>query len=205
MSDTPLLACSELHLRRGERELYNGLSVRFRAGEIWWLRGENGRGKTTLLRILAGFIAPEAGRLFWRGEEFAARVDEPKQAISYLDDRLGLGRDLTVRQNLRYFSDIGSRISCERLLDDLNLRALAERPVRQLSTGQKKRVGLARLLTDGSCVWLLDEPTNGLDQHNRDVLAALIEAHVEAGGLCIMASHDPVPIAGQPVKQLELN
>ena len=205
VAEHPLLTIDKLSLRRGERELYAGLSARFDGGELWWLRGENGRGKTTLLRILAGFIAPESGQVSWRGEEFAARLDEPRQAISYLDDRLGLSRDLTVAQNLEFFAVTGSGRPAGELLLDLNLENLARRPVRQLSTGQKKRVGLARLLAEGSRVWLLDEPTNGLDEHNRGLLARLIEQHVTGGGLCVLASHDAVPVSGVPVQQLELH
>ncbi len=201
MPENPgLLAFTDLFLRRGERELYGGLGARFEAGEICWLRGENGRGKTTLLRILAGLITPESGRLFWRGGEFAARLDEPRQAISFLDERLGLCRDLSVEQNLRFASGAGAGQAVSELLADLELKALAQRPLRQLSTGQKKRVGLGRILAEGSLVWLLDEPANGLDTANRERLAALIQAHAARGGLCLYASHEPLPLEARAME-----
>lgn len=197
-----LLAFSDLYLRRGERELFGGLSARFDAGEICWLRGENGRGKTTLLRILAGLITPESGRLSWRGDDFAARLDEPCQAISFLDERLGLCRDLSVEQNLDYACAAGAGGGVADLLEQLSLSALAQRPLRQLSTGQKKRVGLGRILAEGGLVWLLDEPANGLDTANRERLADLVQAHAAQGGLCLFASHDPLPLEGVRIMEL---
>ncbi len=197
-----LLAFTDLYLRRGERELYGGLGGRFDSGDICWLRGENGRGKTTLLRILAGLITPESGQVYWRGREFAARLDEARQAISFLDERLGLCRDLTVEQNLRFACAAGAGGDVATLLEDLALAPLAQRPLRQLSTGQKKRVGLGRILAEGSLVWLLDEPANGLDAGNRTRLADLIRKHAAAGGLCLYASHEPLPLDG--VIEMEL-
>ena len=133
----------------------------------------------------------------WRGERFATRLDEPRQAISYLDDRLGLSRDLSVADNLHYIADTcGTQAAA--VIDPLALGPLLERRVGQLSTGQKKRVGMARLLLENALVWLLDEPANGLDDANRARLSALIEAHRAQGGACVFASHDELPLACPP-------
>lgn len=200
----PLISLENLHLRRGERELFGGLGGSFNSGELCWLRAPNGSGKTSLLRILAGLITPDRGILRWRGDSYAARLDEPHQAISYLDDRLGLSRDLSVSQNLGYASGVGAGRPVKDILEKAALLELAERPVRYLSTGQKKRVALARLLAEGALVWLLDEPANGLDTANRALLSSLIETHLGEGGLCLFASHDALPWSAAAPRILEL-
>lgn len=204
MPANAILAYNNLFLRRGDRELFRGLSGVLRAGEVAWLRAPNGRGKTTLLRVLAGLLRPDRGQLSWRGEEFAARLDEPHQAISYLDDRLGLSRDLSVTQNLEFTIGLADGPSLDTLLQRFALARLRHRAVRSLSTGQKKRVGLARLQAERSTVWLLDEPANGLDTENRQLLAELISEHAHAGGCCLFASHDELPVERCNVQVMEL-
>ncbi|RZO83431.1 MAG: heme ABC exporter ATP-binding protein CcmA [Oceanococcus sp.] len=192
-----ILSATNLWLRRGERELFNGYSLQLHAADVLWLRAPNGRGKTTLLRILAGLVTPETGRLSWRGQGFASRMDESRQAIGFLDERLGLSRDLSVADNLRYIADTCATQTAV-AIDTLELAPLLARRVGQLSTGQKKRVGMARLLLENAVVWLLDEPANGLDDTNRARLSALIEAHRAQGGVCVFASHDELPLARPP-------
>ncbi len=200
----PVLSAQDLWLRRGDRELFGGYSLALGRAQVLWLRAPNGRGKTTLLRLLAGLITPESGRVQWRGQSFSARLDEPCQAISFLDERLGLSRDLSVADNLRYVADMnGTQLSA--VCEQLALDGLLKRHVAQLSTGQKKRIGMARLLLENSRVWLLDEPANGLDTLNRERLCALIDAHRENGGICVFASHDELPLKQSPrVETLEL-
>lgn len=200
-----LLSVHELYLRRGDAELFNGLCLQFLPGELCWLRAPNGRGKTTLLRILAGLLTPDRGRLSWRGASYADRLDEPRQAISLLDERLGLSRDLSVRDNLQYALQLAGGGDLAALLDQFDLQALGRRPVRQLSTGQKKRVALARLMAERAQVWLLDEPANGLDTHNRQILARHMLEFVGDGGLCIYASHDALPLGAMQPRVLELS
>ena len=163
-----ILSATNLWLRRGERELFNGYSLQLHAADVLWLRAPNGRGKTTLLRILAGLVTPETGRLSWRGQGFASRMDESRQAIGFLDERLGLSRDLSVADNLRYIADTCATQTAV-AIDALELAPLLARRVGQLSTGQKKRVGMARLLLENAAVWLLDEPANGLDDRYASV------------------------------------
>lgn len=198
-----ILSATDLWLRRGDRELFGGFSVDFEQGEVMWLHAPNGRGKTTLLRVLAGLVTPEAGGLLWRGQRFVTRLDESRQAISFLDERLGLSRDLSVQDNLRYVADTcGGDMS--HTVEHLDLQSLLPRRVGQLSTGQKKRVGMARLLLENAMVWLLDEPANGLDSDNRQRLGELIERHRLSGGICVFASHDELPLAQPPrVETLE--
>ena len=188
-----LVQAKQIWLRRGGRELYGGIDLELRPGSHLWLRAPNGQGKTTLLRIVAGFITPEQGSLRWRGEKFTQRHEEDQQAISYLDERLGLSLDLSVQQNLSFNSKLLGHEDVEALLQRCQLTKLAHRPVRQLSTGQKKRCAMARLLAESAQVWLLDEPANGLDTDNRALLCELIEQHVEKGGACLFTSHDALP------------
>ena len=199
-----VLSAGDLWLRRGDRELFGGYSITLGQSDVLWLRAPNGRGKTTLLRLLAGLVTPEEGWLQWRGQSFAARLDEPGQAISFLDDRLGLSRDLSVADNLHYVADMNGT-ALPPVSQQLALEGLLHRRVAQLSTGQKKRVGMARLLLENACVWLLDEPANGLDTLNRERLCGLIDAHRARGGVCVFASHDELPLQHAPrVDTLEL-
>ncbi|MGJ8670544.1 MAG: heme ABC exporter ATP-binding protein CcmA [Oceanococcus sp.] len=206
MSNNPqsLISAHDLWLRRGGRELFSGLSLELNQGGLTWLRAPNGRGKTTLLRILAGFIQPEQGALHWRGQAFALRHEENRQAISFLDEKLGLGRDLSVRQNLQFAVKLSGNTNFNQILLQLKLDKLAARPVGQLSTGQKKRCAMARLLAESAQVWLLDEPANGLDAENRALLCELIEQHLVKGGSCVFSSHDALPFQKHQPNELEL-
>jgi heme exporter protein A len=149
------------------------------------LLGANGAGKSTLLRVLAGLKRPEAGRVLWRG----LPVDEPG-AVAYLGHLDALKPGLTARENLAFppASDIA--------FDALGLAPLADVPARMLSAGQKRRLALARLIGRGAGLWLLDEPTLGLDAASVAALGDLLAAHRAAGGAVVAATHLPLPLPG---------
>lgn len=186
-------ACSisvrDLACRRGDRLLFSALAMNGNAGDIVQITGRNGAGKSSLLRIIAGLLAPYAGEVRRSGS--LGLVDERPA----LDPALPLGRALGFWQRIdgRATSEASHRLGLEGLLDV---------PVRYLSTGQRKRAALARLIAQGADVWLLDEPLNGLDREGTALLLDLVVSHAAAGGMALVASHQPFDIAARRVVDL---
>ncbi|MCB2053771.1 MAG: heme ABC exporter ATP-binding protein CcmA [Geminicoccaceae bacterium] len=187
----------DLACRRGGRMLFEALGFDLRGGDALLLVGANGSGKSSLLRMLAGFVRPIAGTLRWNGEEIAA--DDPlwRRHLHYVGHADSLKPLLSARHNAAFLAGVtgdGMAADRERALAHLHLRDLADRPARYLSSGQKRRLSLARLVASNRPVWLLDEPGVGLDAAARGRLEAMIESHRAAGGLCVVASHGDVAL-----------
>jgi heme exporter protein A len=171
-----------LSVARGGVAVLEGLSFTVEPGAALVLRGPNGAGKTTLLRVLAGLAPPLAGR-----------VEMPPESAAYASHADGIKATLTVRENLRFWADLYARPWLDGVLDDFDLRALADRPAGTLSAGQSRRLGLARLGVIGRPVLLLDEPTVSLDAASVARFAGwLRERHLAAGGLAVIATHVPL-------------
>ncbi|WP_340587230.1 heme ABC exporter ATP-binding protein CcmA [Erythrobacter alti] len=179
------LVATELACRRGDRVLFSGLSLALEAGEALHVTGPNGTGKSSLIRILARLLRPYAGQVEHQGS--LALVDERLA----LDEHLPLGRALAFWQNLDGCRSPGAALHM------LQLEDLLEVPVRFLSTGQRKRAALARLLNGGRRIWLLDEPLNGLDSQARGAVEALLALHCGGGGIALVASHQPIALPGK--------
>lgn len=164
---------------RGNRLVLNGLSVQASAGEIIWVRGANGTGKSTLLRLIAGLLPSVSG---------AVRVDSK---VALADENLALDPNVPVGKALRFWADMDGASASDRdgALSDMDLHALSEIPVRFLSTGQRKRASIARVLTSNVAIWLLDEPYNGLDSASCARLDAAILRHAASGGIVLVAAH----------------
>ena len=176
------LAAHGLACRRGERVLFHGLSLTLGPGEACQVAGPNGVGKSSLIRLLAGLLEPIAGRVECHG---AAGLLDERPA---LDPHLPLGRALAIWQRMDGpLDNQAARLGLADLLDV---------PVRYLSTGQKKRAGLARLLGQEAPIWLLDEPLNGLDYDAARLAEALAAEHCASGGICVIASHQPFALEG---------
>ena len=169
----PLLRFEAISLRRGGRVLFEGLDLKLGPGEALHVTGPNGSGKTSLIRLAAGLLRTESGR-----------VERTELALS--DEALALDRELPLRKALRFWT------GAERLnaaMDAMGLGSLAQVPVRLLSSGQAKRATLARVAASGTKLWLLDEPLNGLDAEGSGRLEALIAGHRASGGAVLAASH----------------
>ena len=173
----------DLACRRGDRVLFSGLSLVLERGGACHLLGANGIGKSSLIRILAGLAAPWAGTVERHG------------AVGLIDDRSALDPQQPLGSALRFWAAIDGR---EDVLDTarLGLSDLLDVPVRYLSTGQRKRAALARLLAQQAPIWLLDEPLNGLDRAAAELTMALAAEHCAAGGICVIASHQPFALTG---------
>ena len=157
------------------------------------LTGANGAGKSTLLRLLAGLLAPAEGRLLWQeADAFADRAAHAGR-LRYLSHADALKPALTTRENLGFFARLWGG-DAGAALDELGLAPLAELPARVLSSGQKRRLALARLALAPAALWLLDEPTVGLDAVSVERLGALLARHRAAGGMVLAATHLPLPL-----------
>lgn len=195
------VSISGLSLARGERMLFRGLDLDLRAGEAVALTGANGAGKTSLLRAVAGLIRPEAGRIDFADadanaiEATAARAHET-HLLGHLD---GLKGQRLAKDELAFQSHWLGRThdGIEQAVEALGLAPLLELEVRKLSAGQRRRLALARLIGSPRALWLLDEPLSPLDARWREAVGALIQAHLDDGGLVLAAVHDPLPVAAR--------
>jgi len=194
------LAAVDLACRRGERLVFAGLSFRLAAGGALVLRGANGSGKTSLLRLLAGLIAPAAGRLTWGETPIDDDLAGHRARLHYVGHQDGVKPGLTPRETLDFWAALrGCGIRRRASILDAALSAFALEPVadwpcRWLSAGQRRRLALARLSVTPAPLWLLDEPFTALDHDNQDRLERAIAGHRAAGGRVVLATHLPIEI-----------
>lgn len=181
---SPSLIAENLACRRGERLLFRRLSFTLVPGAACHVTGANGAGKTTLIRALAGLTRPYAGTVTRSGK------------LALLDERSGLDPDLPLARALAFWFGIDGADETATIMARLRLGSLAEVPVRYLSTGQKKRAALARVLGQRAHIWLLDEPLSGLDAASQAAVDALVRDHCAAGGIAFIASHQPLDVPG---------
>ena len=172
---TALLRFEEVSCRRGGRLLFEGLSLELRPGDALQVTGPNGSGKSSLIRLAAGLLRPERGK-----------VEAAPLALG--DDQLALDRELALADALRFWGgDVAAGMTALGLVD------MGEVPVRLLSAGQAKRAALARVAASCAPLWLLDEPANALDAQSVERLASLVDNHRASGGAVLAASHQPLP------------
>ena len=186
----PRLVAKDLACRRGERLLFRGLSFACAPGDALLVAGANGIGKSSLIRMLAGLLRPLAGSVAIEG------------AIGLVDERLALDPNLPLGQALRFWERLDNCAAPAHAHEILQLEPLLDVPVRYLSTGQKKRAALARLLNRSCPIWLLDEPLNGLDTQAQASFEALIAQHCAAGGIALVASHQGIALPDPALVEL---
>ncbi|WP_299961555.1 heme ABC exporter ATP-binding protein CcmA [uncultured Roseobacter sp.] len=172
------LTIRDLCVARGGLPVLQGLSFTLAPGQALILRGPNGSGKTTLLRTLAGLQPPLAGQ-----------IDGAEEQIAYAAHSDGLKAMLSVRENLTFWADVFGQIDIAPALDAFALTPLIDRLAGTLSAGQKRRLGLARLLVTGRPIWMLDEPTVSLDVDAVAQFATAVRRHLRAGGMALIATH----------------
>ncbi|MCI4427704.1 MAG: cytochrome c biogenesis heme-transporting ATPase CcmA [Burkholderiales bacterium] len=196
----PTLRAEGLTYRRGEHALFAGLNLELPAGCLMWLRGHNGRGKTSLLRLLAGLALPDSGRVTWGGVKLADAPDFATQR-TYIAHANALKDDLTAYEALQFLAALHGRdatpAALHNALSRLGMKQRQRAPVRTLSQGQRRRVALARLaLERAPGLWVLDEPFDALDVDGIGVINALLEQHLARGGSVILTSHQALSITG---------
>jgi heme exporter protein A len=193
--DKPSLRVESLALSRGGRVLFEGLSFAAAPGSYVEVRGANGAGKTSLLRAIAGFLNPRAGRIVFDG------VEEPALALHYVAHLNGLKGGASVRAHARYWARLfGDGGDAEAALTRVGLAGFEERLARTLSQGQARRLALARLLIAPRPVWLLDEPAAALDAPGHALVSELIDEHRARGGVVVAAVHEALgPAPSQSV------
>lgn len=181
----------DLACLRGGRIVFARLAFRVDAGGLLVLRGPNGAGKSSLLRMMAGLIGPAHGALSWNGDDIADDPDTHRARTAYAGHSDALKPALTVAEHLVFHAKLRGHAADKvaAALDAFALAKFAELPARLLSQGQRKRVALARLIAAPTPLWLLDEPTNGLDADSTARLEAAIAAHRETGGIVVAATH----------------
>ncbi len=196
-----VLEARGLACRRGRRLLFEGLDLRLETGTVTWLRGTNGSGKTSLMRILAGLSSPAAGQVLWNGEPVKHGANEARAGLLYIGHTNALKDDLTLLEALAFLAQLAAMDEPEAkalaALKALGLEPQRNLAVRTLSQGQRRRGALARLaLDDAPRTWILDEPYDSLDTASTQVLSSLISAHAARGGAVLLTSHQAVPLPG---------
>lgn len=202
------LALQDVWCERGRRTLFGELDLRLAPGRLLRVQGPNGSGKTSLLRIICGLLAPSRGQVLWNGRKTAAMRDEFGRDLAFIGHAAALKDELSALENLAASLCLaGIAVGETAVLGALGQAGLSGRervPVRTLSQGQRRRAALARLALSGSVpLWVLDEPFNALDAAATDWLIDLIAAHVLQGGIAVLTSHQSVALP-QAVPQITL-
>jgi len=199
-----MLSAHHLTCVRGHRPLFAGIAFRVEPGSWAHVRGANGSGKTSLLRLLAGLARPDEGEVRWNGAPVGG--EEFRRELLYLGHGAAVKDDLTALENLHFAAGAeGAALpeeAAQAALARFGLAGREDLPVRHLSAGQKRRVLLARTLTRSAKLWILDEPFTALDAKAIGALAQLLASHIEAGGMAVLTSHQAIPLAGGQVVQL---
>lgn len=191
----PMLRLRQVGCGRGDRPLLHGIDIDLTPGMGLLLRGPNGIGKSSLLRLCAGLLRPWSGTV------------ERQGTLALADERTALDPDLPLAKALTFWAKLDRAVPgrIDAALAAMALGPLADVPVHMLSTGQRKRATLARTLLAGADIWLLDEPANGLDDDATGLLGHALEAHRASGGITVIASHQPLPFAASATMDLRLH
>ena len=199
-----MLVVDKLTCVRGDRRLFEDLSFTLNAGELLYLRGHNGSGKTSLMNCLCGLIAAESGEIRFNGKSTRAEYDEFCRELLYIGHKSGTKDDLTATENLRFCQQLGrapvSVDAADSALARMGLRGFEDLPTRTLSQGQRRRVALARLLLSDARLWVLDEPFTALDVDAVEQLRDTLRAHLDGGGLVVLSTHQDVDISERVVE-----
>ena len=198
------LTVENLELTRGELEIVSQLSFQLSAGEALVVTGENGSGKSTTLRGIAGLHPLTKGSVTLRDENGKVFEGHIREYCHYLGHENGMKGSLTVRENLKFWQEFfgDQELTIEQALDEVDLAHAIDLPFSYLSAGQKRRAAIAKLLVSDRPIWVLDEPTAGLDAGSVKIFSSLAKVYCDSGGILIAATHLPLGI--KKAKKLEI-
>ena len=187
---------------RGNKLLFKNLNFKLNNNQLLVIKGANGSGKTTLLKILSGLLKPISGSIIINKKNINILKDEYFKYFEYVGHENAIKTALTVRENLNFYLKIKRNLTTknfEKAIKIFNLKDLLDIKVENLSSGEKRRVSLSRLILSNSKIWFLDEPTNGLDKINTVNFFKILKQHLQLNGLAIVASHDDVKIKNKNI------
>jgi heme exporter protein A len=204
-----MLCANSLAFRRGDEWLFQNLSFQIEPGQMIWLRGQNGRGKTSLLRLVVNLAQADEGALTWNGQAID-RCQAYREQLVYLGHANALKDDLTATESLRFLALLHHKDAQKATLDAALKRLCIfhrrNRAVRTLSQGQRKRVALARLALEKTpCLWVLDEPFDALDSDGIAIVYELLREHLARAGSVLLTSHLPIAMRDVAWRELDLD
>ncbi|MEQ1962826.1 cytochrome c biogenesis heme-transporting ATPase CcmA [Xenorhabdus khoisanae] len=203
-----MLEAKELIYTRHGRCLFRGLNINVLSGEIVNIEGQNGSGKTSLLRLLTGLTQPEGGCILWQGRDIQRQREYYHSQLLYLGHQPAIKSVLTVSENLAFYQRTLSgrydKNKTYQALDEVSLSGYEEIPIAQLSSGQQRRVALARLWLSQAPLWILDEPLTAIDKRGIEKLTILFTHHLSNGGIIIFSTHQNLPTEFATLRTIRL-
>ena len=204
-----MLEVENLVCVRGTRRLFKDLNFSAQEGELVELRGPNGSGKTSLLRILCGLATPAAGEVRWQGKNIRSLGEEYYAQVVYLGHQNAVKDELTAIENLRISSAVAGQVltqtQAQEILQRVGLTQQQNLPARVLSAGQRRRLAMTRLLTSNARLWILDEVLTSLDDTAINLSRKFIAEHLKNGGIAIVATHQDLNLEAPRTQRLQLS
>lgn len=207
MSNDVSLEIRNLECIRDDRVLFSQLNFTVDPHQALILEGDNGCGKTSLLRILCGIRLPDQGQVIWADEPIQQAISDYYEQMVYVGHLDGIKRDLSVAENLRMGAALGrcSELTIEDALQQVRLPGYEDVRAQVLSAGQRRRVALASLLLKQCALWILDEPFTALDRASRKIFETIMANHLQQGGMIVLTSHHPVNLSDSAVQTINLS